>query len=71
MDCHRVLINLKEEKEKMRISECKNCEFFKEKKYSITHYPANYHAVGFSYKYGFCEKKKNRCINVKKSECTN
>lgn len=53
----------------MRVSECRKCDYFKEGKYSIRHVPASGNAVGFTYKYGWCQRFLRRCLQVKKTEC--
>lgn len=53
----------------MKVSECRNCEYFEERKYSIRHQPIGYHAVGLTYRFGWCLATFQRCIDVKKKDC--
>lgn len=52
----------------MKVKECKNCVHHVRKVWTQTHYPANYHAIGFSHAYGFCCAYNQRCSFIKKCE---
>jgi len=53
----------------MRVSDCRKCEFHSERRYSTYYEPRNYHPIGMSHRYAFCELTKRRCSDVKDSEC--
>lgn len=53
----------------MRVSDCRKCEFHSERRYSTYHEPRNYHPIGMSHRYAFCELTKRRCSDVKDNEC--
>lgn len=53
----------------MRVSDCRKCEFHSERRYSTYYEPRNYHPIGMSHRYAFCELTKKRCSDVKNSEC--
>lgn len=53
----------------MRVSNCRKCEFHSERRYSTYYEPRNYHPIGMSHRYAFCELTKRRCSDVKDSEC--
>lgn len=52
----------------MRVKDCRKCRFHKRRTFSTYHIPLNYHAIGFSHAYGYCEKHKKRCSEVKRCE---
>lgn len=45
------------------------CPFYKWLKWHSVHYPANYHAVGFTHGYGFCGYRNKRCSEMSAKEC--
>lgn len=53
----------------MKVSKCKRCIYSIRKRYSTYHTPRNYHAIGISHAYYFCELLQKRCLDIKKSEC--
>lgn len=54
----------------MRVRECRKCRFFRERRWSQYYEPKNYHAIGFTHKYGYCALMKQRCTEVKTIDCT-
>ena len=52
----------------MKVRNCKKCKHHTVKRYSIRHVPASGKAVGYVYYYAFCEKHKDRCLNIKRCE---
>lgn len=51
----------------MKVSNCKKCGYYQRRTWSSSYKPANYHVIGVSHAYGFCELNNDRCLNVK--EC--
>ena len=52
----------------MKVKNCEKCKYYKYKKWTSSYKPANYHIIGLSHKYAYCEKYGTRCLNVNK--CT-
>ena len=52
----------------MKVKYCQNCKHYKRKVWSSSYKPLNYHAIGVSHAYAFCEKHKTRCVNGKHCE---
>ena len=52
----------------MKVKDCEHCEYYKRKVWSSYYKPSNYHAIGVSHAYAYCEKHKSRCLNIKKCE---
>jgi len=50
----------------MKVNNCINCPFSKEKRWHSTYKPAGYHTIGISHRYHYCEKFQTRCLQVKK-----
>ena len=44
----------------MKVQDCKNCEYCKRKTWSTYYKPNNYHAIGVSHAYAYCDKYKKR-----------
>ena len=55
----------------MKVSKCTKCSFCKKRKWSSYHDPANYHPIGMSHIYAYCDKYKERCLDVKNCEEAN
>lgn len=51
----------------MKVSICEKCKYCKRRSWRTYYKPFNYHAVGISHVYAYCEKYKERCLKVK--EC--
>lgn len=51
----------------MKVSDCKQCEYYQRKVWTQYYRPLNYHAIGQSHAYGYCKKYGKRCSEVK--EC--
>ena len=49
----------------MRVKDCNGCEHCKRKVWSDYYKPTNYHAIGMSHAYAYCEKYKERVLNIK------
>lgn len=52
----------------MKVQDCKNCEYCKRKTWSTYYKPNNYHAIGVSHAYAYCDKYKKRVLEVKKCD---
>lgn len=50
----------------MKVKDCKNCEYCRRKVWSTSYKPLNYHTIGVSHAYAYCDLKKARVLNVKK-----
>lgn len=53
----------------MKVSECKKCIYSQRKSWSTSYKPKNYHCIGVSHVYCFCELLQKRCLDVKNKEC--
>lgn len=53
----------------MKVAKCKKCFYCLKKRYSTYHTPNNYHPIGITHVYYFCELFNKKCLDVKKSEC--
>lgn len=53
----------------MKVSVCRKCGHFRERRWSQYYEPKYYHPIGFSHKYGFCNYMKKRCTDVKLRDC--
>ncbi len=53
----------------MKVKNCDGCLFAKRCRHTIKYYPADYHAVGMTFYYMWCDLCKKRCVGVKKHEC--
>lgn len=54
----------------MKVSVCRKCRYFRERRWSQYYEPRNYHPIGMSHKYGYCARWKKRCTEVKDTDCT-
>lgn len=52
----------------MRVQDCKHCEHCKRKTWSTYYKPNNYHAIGVTHAYAFCDRHKKRVLNIKKCD---
>ena len=52
----------------MKVKYCKNCIHYRRGKWTSSYKPLNYHRIGVSHAYGYCEKHRIRCLDVKKCE---
>lgn len=52
----------------MKVKDCKNCSLCIRKVWSSYHTPSNYHPIGMSHAYAFCDLHKKRVRDVKKCE---
>ena len=52
----------------MKVKDCRNREHFRRRTWAQYYKPKNYHAIGFSHAYAYCEKFKKRVLEVKKCE---
>lgn len=55
----------------MKVRICEKCQYYQRKVWSHLYEPSNYHTIGMSHAYGFCQKYKKRCLSVKKCEIFN
>lgn len=49
----------------MKVSNCKNCAFCKRKTWTSYYKPTNYHAIGMTHAYHYCERYKKKCLIIK------
>lgn len=54
----------------MKVSECRKCRYFRERRWSQRYEPKDYHPIGMTHVYGWCAYRKSRCRQVKRRECT-
>ena len=52
----------------MKVRDCKKCQKYVRKKWSDYYIPRNYHPIGMSHAYGWCNKHKKRCLEVQRCE---
>ena len=52
----------------MRVRDCQKCQKYVRKKWSDYYIPRNYHPIGMSHAYGWCNKHKKRCLEVRRCE---
>ena len=52
----------------MRVRDCQKCQEYVRKVWSDYHIPRNYHPIGMSHAYGWCNKHKKRCLEVRRCE---
>lgn len=50
----------------MRVRDCQKCQEYVRKVWSDYHIPRNYHPIGMSHAYGWCNKHKKRCLEVRR-----
>lgn len=50
----------------MKVKDCQGCKFCKRRVWSHYYLPNNYHAIGMSHAYAYCEKYGERCLEIKK-----
>lgn len=50
----------------MKREDCKSCEFFRERRWVQRYEPNNYHAIGMTHIYGWCDKYGERLVFIKK-----
>ena len=53
----------------MKVSYCENCPYSERLVWSQYYRPNGYHAIGINHAYRYCMMYKDRCSEVKKSEC--
>ena len=53
----------------MKVSVCRKCKYFRERRWSQYYEPRNYHAIGMAHVYGYCVRMKQRCTEVKSNDC--
>ena len=49
----------------MKVKSCKGCPYLRRYVWTEYYEPKNYHAVGFSHAYAFCEKYGKRVLSIK------
>ena len=52
----------------MKVNDCKKCIFCKRKTWTHYYKPINYHPIGITHAYAYCEKHKKRVSKVNKCE---
>lgn len=50
----------------MKVMDCKKCKHCKRKAWSQYYRPGNYHPIGMSHVYHWCEKYQKRILDIKK-----
>lgn len=50
----------------MKVCDCEKCKHYRRKVWSECYKPLNYHYIGISHAYGYCELFRERCLNIKK-----
>ena len=53
----------------MKVSICQKCPHYKRKRWTHRHQSANYHAIGMTHAYGYCEEWGKRCSEVSNADC--
>jgi len=54
----------------MKVSICRKCRYFRERRWSHRYEPMGYHPIGMTHVYGYCLLRKARCMEVKNTDCT-
>ena len=54
----------------MKVSICRKCRYFRERRWSHRYEPRDYHPIGMTHVYGYCAYMKKRCAEVKRTNCT-
>ena len=52
----------------MRVKDCLKCQKYVRKVWSDYYIPRNYHPIGMSHAYAWCNKHKKRCREVRVCE---
>lgn len=55
----------------MRVKDCKTCKYFKRRVWIQSYKPNNFHQIGITHAYAYCEKYKTRCLNLKHCDFEN
>lgn len=53
----------------MKVSICRKCRYFRERRWSQYYEPRNYHPIGMTHKYAYCALRKLRCTEVRERDC--
>lgn len=53
----------------MKVNYCQGCPFKECRRFSIKHVPATGRAVGFTYRYAYCLRHEQRCLDVSAMVC--
>ena len=54
----------------MKVSVCRKCRHFRERRWSHRYEPRDYHPIGMTHVYAYCALRKLRCADVNERECT-
>ena len=54
----------------MKVSVCRKCKHFRERRWSTYYEPRHYHAIGIPHIYGYCDRWKKRCTEIRDKDCT-
>lgn len=54
----------------MRVRLCNGCIHKKDRTWSTSYQPANFHLIGMTHRYAYCVFAKKRCLEVKNNECS-
>jgi len=49
----------------MKVRDCKKCVYCKRKTWTSYYKPLNYHAIGMTHAYHYCERYKKKCLDIK------
>ncbi len=52
----------------MKVKDCQKCQKYVRKAWSDYHIPRHYHPIGMSHAYGWRNKHKKRCLEVRRCE---
>jgi len=53
----------------MKVSVCRKCRYFRERRWSARYEPRDYHPIGMTHVYGYCAFRMLRCADVKEKDC--
>lgn len=53
----------------MKVSVCRKCRYFRERRWSQYYEPRNYHPIGMTHVYAYCALRKVRCTEVSDRDC--
>lgn len=52
----------------MRVKDCRSCPHCQRRVWSDYYIPKNYHPIGMSHAYAYCDKHRKRVTEVKKCD---
>lgn len=54
----------------MKVSICRKCRYFRERRWSQYYEPKYYHPIGMTHVYAWCKLLNKRCTEVRDRDCT-